>query len=343
PFLGLPPAVDDACTGFPHLLSETAIFADLATLRPKAGIAQFTVNQPLWSDGATKLRWIAVSNDGSPYGADERITVDHERAWRFPRGTMFIKQFAMPHDLRHPDGAQRRLETRLLAVRQGGEVYGVTYRWRPDGSDAELLTDGASDDIAVIDEQGKPATIAWTYPSPSQCITCHTAESGGVLGVNTRQLNRPATVGGTNQLVLLATHEWLDRSVTAGATAALPRLRALDDPDADLPTRIRSYLDANCASCHQPGSRVGDGAFGIDLRFLTPLERQGLIDAKAHNALGIAQGKVIVPGHPEWSVLLDRVARRGDPFAMPPLASGRADPVLLAQLRLWIEALPDPR
>ena len=343
PFLGLPPAVDEECSGFPKLLSETAIFSDLATLKPMAGIAPFAVIQPLWSDAAVKLRWIAVPNDGAPYGVDERITIDHERAWSFPRGTVFIKNFAMPQDLRHPAGAQRRLETRVLAVRRGGEVYGVTYRWRPDGSDAELLTDAQSEKIAVTDETGQAATIVWTYPSPAQCITCHTPESGGVLGVKTRQLNRSENAGEANQLVQLAAHGWLDRPILAEETSGLPRLRALDDPAADLATRIRSYLDVNCSACHHPESRVGDSAFGMDLRFFTPLEKQGLIDGQVHNALGIEQGRVIFAKHPERSVLLDRVSRRSDPFAMPPLGSSRLDPALVAQLRQWIEGLPTLR
>lgn len=228
-----------------HRLPATAlrgagIFADLATLRPVAGIAPFAVNQALWSDGATKQRWMAVPNDGAPYDEGEHIAVDHEQAWRFPRGTVFIKHFAMPHDLRHPDGPARRLETRLLAVRRAGEVYGVTYRWRPDGSDAELLTDGLIAELAVTDESGRPASIAWTYPSPAQCIDLPHSESGGVLGVKTRQLHRAADASATNQLVQLAAHGWLDLPIRADETAALPRLRALDDEDADLPTRMRS-------------------------------------------------------------------------------------------------------
>ena len=146
-----------------------------------------------------------------------------------------------------------------------------------------------------------------------------------------------------NQLVLLAANEWLDRAVTAEATAALPRLRALDEVGAELPLRLRSYLDANCAFCHQPGSRVGNHAFGLDLRFVTPLANQGLLDGEAHNPLGIEHGRVIVPRHPERSVLLDRVSRRRDPFAMPPVGSTRVDPALTPQLRQWIEALPAAR
>jgi hypothetical protein len=338
PFFGLPPAVDDECTGFPQLLSQTVLFKDIATLQPAAGLSAYSVNQPLWSDGAVKLRWLAVPNDGAPYTAAEHIIADPGHAWTFPRGTVFLKHFAMPKDLRHPEGAQRRLETRILAVRRAGEVYGVTYRWRADGSDAELLTDSAKDELQFTDESGKASTMTWNYPSPSQCLLCHTRESGGVLGVNTRQLNRANGAGGENQLVLLGAHGWLDKPISAELAAAMPRLRSLDDADADLPTRLRSYLDANCSGCHQPASRVGDHAF-LDLRFATALAQQGLVDGEAHNALGIEHGRVLAPGHPERSVLLDRVTRRGDPFAMPPIGSGRLDPVFTAQLRLWIEGL----
>jgi len=205
------------------------------------------------------------------------------------------------------------------------------------------VTDTVNENLAIVDESGRPATLPWTYPSPAQCITCHTPESGGVLGVKTRQLNRPAKAGPTNQLVLLAAHGWLDRPIGANEAAALPRLRALDDHEADLPTRIRSYLDVNCSNCHHPESRVGGSALGMDLRFTTPLERQGLVDGAVHNALGIAQGRILAGQHPERSVLLDRVVRRGDTFAMPPLASGRLDPDLVATLREWIGTLPAAR
>ena len=77
-----------------------------------------------------KLRWIAV-----PAG---KITFSPTGEWHFPAGTVFVKNFDLPMDAAHPE-VKRRLETRLLVRDSQGGVYGVVYKWRPDGSDADLL------------------------------------------------------------------------------------------------------------------------------------------------------------------------------------------------------------
>ena len=339
PFLGLPATIE-AERGLPRLLSQTGVFAEVTALKPVPGIAGFSVNQPLWSDFAVKQRWIAVPNDGEPYTAGEQVAVARDGPWMFPAGTVLIKHFALPLDLRKPDGAVRKLETRLLTVARDGMVAGVTYRWRDDGSDAELQTqteDAVFRDYEVIGRDGAPTKVTWTFPSREQCIACHTVESGGILGFTTRQLNRPADKG--NQLAHFAEGGWLDRPWSAAEIAALPKLHAMSDASADAVTRIRSYLDANCAHCHHPKTRIGGGGFLLDLRAQTPLDQQHLIDSDAENALGIDDGKIIAPGSLERSVLLDRISRR-DVFGMPPVGSNHLDETFVAEVQAWIKSLP---
>ena len=58
-----------------------------------------------------------------------------------------------------------------------------------------------------------------------------------------------------------------------------------------------------------------------------------------HDTFGIPDAKLIVPGHPEKSVLLERVARRGQ-GQMPPLASSVVDREAVELLREWIAKMP---
>src|SRR3954451_7493897 len=71
-------------SAFPPVLSATGAFRDLKTLTPAEGLIPFTVNSPLWSDGAVKTRWMAVPNDGPPYGPNEQIGFVPAGEWTFP-------------------------------------------------------------------------------------------------------------------------------------------------------------------------------------------------------------------------------------------------------------------
>ncbi len=72
----------------------------------------------------------------------------------------------------------------------GGGVHGATYRWRDDQSDAELVgEDGRDEDVDINTPRGVRRQT-WHYPGRRECLSCHTAAAGHVLGVKTRQLNR---------------------------------------------------------------------------------------------------------------------------------------------------------
>src|SRR6202012_212726 len=111
------------------------------------------------------------------------------------------------------------------------------------------------------------------FPGRQDCLTCHTPVSGGVLGVNTRQLNGDFKYpnGVTdNQLRALNHIRVFDSALDENEIPQFEKLVSVTNISAPLELRARSYFDSNCAQCHRPG---GVEAF-FDARFETLLSHQ---------------------------------------------------------------------
>jgi len=326
PYLNMPHL---AAGKMPLLLSQTGAFSDVARLQIDNGLIPYDLIVAFWSDGARKSRWAAI-----PRG---KIEFSATGEWKFPNGTVFVKTFFLPTSVSQPR-EERRLETRLLVRDGAGAVYGVTYKWRADGSDADLLPGALSEDIPVRGADGTVRQQTWYYPSRQDCLTCHTARAGGVLGVKTIQMNRDFTYpSGVSNNEL---REWnrlglFAPVLTSRELSALPALAAADDTSRSVEDRARSYLDANCSQCHQPGGTVAN----FDARYDTPLADQALIDGPVLIDQGIDRPRVISP-HDIWrSIMFMRINTVGD-VKMPPLARETIDTGGVNLLRQWIESLP---
>jgi uncharacterized repeat protein (TIGR03806 family) len=316
----------------PRLLSDTGAFDDTQSLKPNPALIPYDVIVPFWSDGASKDRWISVPNG-------EKIKFSPTGQWLFPRGTVFVKTFKLGTNEMKPE-SQRRLETRLLVCDADGGVYGVTYKWRADNSDAELLDTSLTEPVR-IQTTTNVRQQQWYYPSRADCLACHTANAGLVLGVKTRQLNRDFTYpsGVTeNQL-----HAWnrlglFDEDLTGTDLKKLPALATAKDTTRSLEDRARSYLDVNCANCHSPGGTV---AF-FDARYDTPLARQNLVNGRVLIDERIDRARVIAPNDIWRSILFMRM-NTIEAFKMPTIGRNTIDKQGVALLRQWIESLPGPK
>ena len=328
PYLEMPAEADGR---IPRLLSQTGVFSDTPKRIASPGLIPYDLNVAFWSDAADKSRWIAV-----PAG---QILFSASGEWRFPAGTVFVKNFDLGLDAANP-AVKRRLETRILVRDSKGGVYGAVYKWRPDGSDAELLSTSATETIQVKSATGNPQEQTWYYPSRQDCLTCHTAGAGGVLGVKTRQLNRLFTYPSGVIDNELRTWNHLGLFTPAFKDEELQKFTALaaaGDTSRSLQDRARSYLDANCAQCHRPGGTVAN----FDARYDTPLEKQALIDGPVLIDQGIDRPRVISP-HDIWrSIAYMRVDTTGD-IRMPPLARETIDQKGVQLLGEWINSLPGP-
>lgn len=316
-----------AAGAMPLLLSQTGAFADVRQMQPAAGLLPYELLIAFWSDGAEKSRFVAI-----PEG---KVKFSPEGDWIFPPGTVFVKTFELP-DVAAPQRS-RRLETRLLVVDRNGGVYGVTYKWRADLGDADLLPVGLTENIVVRDAAGTHSR-QWYYPSREDCLVCHNSHTSGVLGPKTRQLNhdlryRDGTVENQlrrwNRLGLFAPQ--LDER----QIPAFVKLARADDASRSIEDRARSWLDVNCAHCHRPGATVAN----FDARYETPLPEQRLVDGPVLIDQNVDRARVISPHDPWRSVALMRVDTNDD-LRMPPLARQVIDATGVDLLRQWILGMP---
>jgi uncharacterized repeat protein (TIGR03806 family) len=326
PYLNMP---HRAYGPMPRLLSQTGAFGNVHQLSPNRELIPYDLIVAFWSDGAVKSRWAAIPN--------QKVKFSSNGEWQFPAGTVFVKHFDLPVDETNPI-VRRRLETRLLVRDSAGGVYGVTYKWRANQSDAELLPASLTEDIPIRTRSGSVRHQTWYYPSRKDCLTCHTSDAGGVLGVKTRQMNHDFSYPGgvTDNELRTWNHLGLfDTALKPEDLSGSSTLAAADDSTRSLEDRARSYLDANCSHCHRPGGTVAY----FDARYSTPLNDQGLINGTVLIDQGIDRPRIISP-HDTWrSIAYMRISTNGD-IRMPPLARETIDDKGVALLGEWINSLP---
>jgi hypothetical protein len=223
------------------------------------------------------------------------------------------------------------------------QVYGVTYKWRADNSDADLLTSALAEEIDVSSTEGDWVQT-WNYPGPTDCLSCHNEEAKGVLGLKTASLNGDYTypLGITdNQLLTLNYLGIFSTQLNEADIADFPAHASISDESKTLEHRVRSYWDINCASCHGPQGI----AASWDARYETPLEEQGVINGSLANQrdyfadYGLSDPKVVDPGNIDNSILYIRDKSLDADDRMPPLGRVLEDTEYLEVLEQWVNSL----
>ena len=276
----------------------------------------YFVNYPFWSDGLSKSRFISLPPTG---------TIDFEgtKTPNFPVGTVLIKNFF----LTGANGRPFPIETRLTH-REATTWSAFTYRWNSEGTDAMLVQTPEYVPISL-----GLSSFDWPLLSRTQCDKCHVQAQGYALGLSLEQLSRPIQY---DDGVAEQVQAWVDAgfaTLTGNRPAAF---QAPSQTENDLTKQARTYLEVNCASCHQPN---GPGDAEIDLRYTTSFARMGLCNVVTdRDTLDTPNGVLLVPGSPEDSVLYRRMNRRDDK-QMPPIGSSVVDREGVSIIRRWIESL----
>ena len=300
----------------PALLSQTGLYADIATKEISAVARAFAPRFVLWSDAADKQRWVYVPEC-------EMIDTEDVDEWSLPVGTRLWKEFTV-------GGA--RIETRLIERIGPGanDFIFATYLWDSAETDATLVLDG------VVDALGTTHDV----PAEPACRQCH--------GSHRRGGGRPARALGFSAVQLAGADGLsLEALAAEGKLSHPPSEVTFTVPgDSDEVRDALSYLHANCGSCHNASTdRVPQIDLDLALTFndvdvsLTGAYRTAVGVPTTVFGLPLVTARV-EPGNADASAVWFRMNERGNNAQMPPIGTETTDANGLAVVRQWVEGLP---
>jgi len=312
---------------FPTTVSQTGCFLDNSTFSPASGVVPYSVNGSLWSDGLDKDRFIFVPPNG------DKVAFQIGAPWSFPDSTVLIKNFYVPTPAT-PTHPRKIIETRFLIKRSNG-FEGYTYRWDENEKEGTLLYGTETRDITLATGTGD-TTVHFQYPTET-CNRCHL---GNALGVTAEQIHHDVVQQGVtiDQINWMKQVGILDAATVPSDLSSIHPVVNFYDESQPLEGRARSYLQVQCAHCHNPS--VNGGQTNMDFRMSTPLSEMGICNVKPQDgSLGISGSRLLKPGSPDKSVVLLRLNNETPGIRMPPVATDVVDAKGVDVLRRWIGSL----
>jgi uncharacterized repeat protein (TIGR03806 family) len=332
----------------PELLSAMCLVSwDGSQLHYEDNVYAYDLNTVLFSDYALKDRAIYIP-PGTTASYVDNAVID------FPVGTVILKSFYFPADLREPELDIDMIETRVL-VRYADEWKAYPYVWDHTLGDAVLKVQGEIRMIDFIGPDGVPRTANYLVPQKNQCQECHEIKNDldetvmTPIGPRPRYLNRDAAYlpEPTNQLTHFADSGWLTGVPPLDQIPAAWDIRELDETPVEMmdyetiTTAARDYLDINCAYCHNPR-----GVNGISSQLFLNWDNEDTFHLGFCKKPGSA-GKGgenreydIVPGDAEASILVYRTETLDLGSMMPLIGRSLKHDTGTQLLRAWIDGLP---
>jgi hypothetical protein len=324
-----PDAMPDANPLEPEDLLGTGLCVDAACATISADVSAYTPRYALWSDGATKRRWIYI-----PSGS--LIDTTDMDFWQFPQGTKIWKEFTAPDGSGNPVRVETRYIVKLGSGSASTDWYMVAYQWNAANDDATAAPQGAAN------ANGTQHTI----PTQADCRLCHERlGTTRILGFGAIQLDATAGAGQVDLTGAIANH-WLSNPPSGTAEPYFPfptdgTTGAID---------AVGYMHANCGHCHNAQSAVNlNNNIMMQLKLTVGTLSSVTTTPPYATAIGqVAQfaaggpANLIMAGSPSTSNIYFRFTSTNSAVRMPPVedCTKLNDPTGAATLSTWIANLP---
>ncbi len=316
-----------ASASFPRLLSQTGLFKSASNYEFAPGVAPYRILAPSWADHGTADFALALPGNSRLVATTEYFTP--------PTNAVFVRTVSMEMTAGDPT-TSRRIETQFFQY--DGEWNGYTYKWKADGSDAELVPKEGLEDVLSVKDASAPGGLReqnWRYVSRTECMRCHMTRFGFLNAIIPEQLTiPPADNSASTEFARLVRLGLLEKT---GTRVHPFKLANPTNTTASLELRARSWLTANCAHCHRENA---SGAVVMFLHAEEPLDKMMAVNQMPkRGTFGIDNPSIIAAGDPDHSALLYRTMTTGS-GRMPILGSREVDRGGIKLLREWVQSLP---
>lgn len=314
-------------------LSDYSFFTGLMKdQNPTLGVLPYEPASSLFTDYALKKRFVWMPEGTlATYNGDGKIL-------ELPTGAVIIKNFY--YNNVQPSNTTRIIESRLMIRKSTGWIF-AEYVWNNEQTEAFLSMNGSNTNVTWLDENNNQRSTNYRIPSEGECFVCHKSNEVAIpIGIKPQNINVPYNyvTGSQNQLAKWIQMGYLENNIPSNILTTVN----YKDESQSIDLRARSYVDINCAHCHQNSSHCDYRPMRFAFSESVDLINMGVcVDTQDMAGFPAALSKVVTPGNTNRSMLHYRM-NSTDPAAMMPLI-GRSlvHEEGLQLIEAWINSL-DP-
>lgn len=308
-------------------LSDYHFFdGDMKEQKPSLDVLPYEPASSLFTDYAHKKRFVWLpKGTKATYDSDGKIL-------NLPVGAALVKTFYYDNVQNvTPVGATRIIETRIMIRKSNGWIF-AEYVWNAAQTEAYLDLNGSNTSVDFKDENNILHSVpSYRLPNEVQCIICHKSKQmvGGVevdtyipIGIKPQNLNFNYNYGTEtkNQLT-----KWIEKGyLESGFTLPSTENTTINynDTSKSIELRARSYVDINCAHCHQADRhcdyRPMRFAFNETGNLSNGLTNMGVcVDTQDMQDFPPALSKIVKPGNVNRSMMYYRLNTTNENYRMP--------------------------
>lgn len=298
----------------------------LKDLNPSFGVFPYDLNTALFTDYAKKKRFIWMPNGVKANYINDFTPLE------FPTGSVIIKNFFYYNV--QPDNSTKIIETRLMYKKETEWDF-ANYVWNEEQTEAYFTNAGSIVNLSWLEGESIKTTD-YRIPSRAECFTCHNQlEDPTPIGPKPQNLNREYNYidGSANQLRKLIEFGYLNTDIPDNINSSV----AWDDDSQPLETRVRSYLDINCAHCHSDEGHCNYRPMRFAFHLTENPENLGV--CVEPETQFIPNSYIVKPNDTNLSILYYRISTTDESFRMPLLGRTTNHEEGISLIEEWINSL----